>query len=705
MNLQSIFDLAARFPIFPVQWADNGACSCGDLKCQNIGKHPLTRDGVKSATHDPDRLRAWHERWPKANWGIACGGASRILVIDIDPDKGGEASWRRLTDEHGWPDCPTVRTGSGGYHYYMRVPDGVDMPRNSASGLAPGVDIRSEGGYVVAPGSMHRSGNAYEWAEFEDEPIPDAPVWLIAKLASLVSERKNNPQPKTPEGKIREGRHDWILAITAAFRSGAVPRAHVVHFVRALIPTTLDLSDGREITDKEILDAFDGVVAKHGEALPEDIVMGERVARALISELDRDALPATAPNSSTLPAKAFTGLRGPLRALFDYAMHAPRPQPELAMAAALTTFAAVLGGRVETRTGLRTNFYMVGICDSGGGKDEPRKACKRALRAAGMDEWIGSDYWASSTAIHSLLQNFPTRISYVDEFGKVVAAINNPKAGTHLEEIVRVLLMIYSAAGDTYDATAYADAKKNVRIEEPHLCIFGTTTYGPLFASLKRESISDGLLARCLFTAASDNLPFYNHDYVPTPPPAGLVEALKIWRRYGNELGGPMRVYETEEAALALADYREICDDRKRKSADATDVFWTRSGGHVAKLALIHACGGHNPADADPPVICLDSVQWAIQYVDAATWWLIRACQDSIAETGHERTLVELEAHIGAYGTQGISRTELRKTFRKITGKQLFDAVDELHEQERVAFKDIATGGRSAVHIYRCRSV
>ena len=702
MNLQDALFLSNRFPIFPCHWADGGSCSCGDPACGNVGKHPLTRDGVKSATQDADRITAWHARWPKANWGVACGGDLRLLVVDIDPDKGGEASWRELT-ANGWPDCPTVRTGSGGWHYYMRTPSGVELPKNSASAIAPGVDIRSEGGYVIAAGSTHRTGGRYTWAEFEDDPLPEAPAWLIARIAASAQATRQAPQ-RGPGGKISAGRHDWVLATTEALRSAGMARALVLTTVRAMIPDALDLSDGREIADKEILDAYDGSVAIRGQAQsPDEVAQRQQVAASLIAELDRDAPEPAAPQATTLPPGLFRGLRGPLRALYEYALEAPRPQPELAMAAALTAFGTVLGGRVETRSGLRTNLYMVGICDSGGGKDEPRKACKRALRAAGMDEWIGADYWSSSTAIHTLLQEHPVRVSFVDEFGKVVSAINNPKAGTHLQEVTRVLLMLYSASGDVYDAAAYADKKRNVRIEQPHLCVFGTSTYGPLFASMTRESIEDGMLARCLFVAAADNLPYYNHDFTPSPVPAGLVEALKLWRTYGNDLGGALRVHETPAAAEMLAEYRDCCDEKRRNNAsDMTSLFWTRAGGHVAKLALIHACGAHNPADADPPIIDADSVSWAIEFVDASTAYLVDACTRSIAESGHERLLIDLERHIGAYGAEGIGRTELRRTFRRVTGKQLFDALDELREQGRVGIRDrLDTGGRPATVIYQ----
>src|ERR1035441_6600317 len=79
------------FPVFPLHSAPGGVCSCGDLDCQNPGKHPQTAHGFKDATQDQDRIAAWWKRWPDANVGIPTGAASGLLVVDCDPRNGGPA--------------------------------------------------------------------------------------------------------------------------------------------------------------------------------------------------------------------------------------------------------------------------------------------------------------------------------------------------------------------------------------------------------------------------------------------------------------------------------------------------------------------------------------------------------------------------------------------------------------------------------------
>lgn len=132
-------------------------------------KKPLTHNGCKDATTDPGQIEAWWSRWPDANIGIATGSKSSGLVVidlDVDEDKGinGYEVLTAWQQEHGTlPETAMSITGRGGYHYLYR--DAAQW--KNRAGLYEGVDIRGEGGYIVAPPSIHPNGRRYEW---EQEP-------------------------------------------------------------------------------------------------------------------------------------------------------------------------------------------------------------------------------------------------------------------------------------------------------------------------------------------------------------------------------------------------------------------------------------------------------------------------------------------------------------------------------------------------------
>jgi hypothetical protein len=112
------------------------------------------------------------------------------------------------------PTTGIVNTGGGGAHFYFKHPGFTVRSRSPGFGAEyPGLDIKGDGGYAIAPPSNHVSGNKYTW-EHEDElaEIPD-------RLLALIKEEEHRPAPITVEvSRISEGRrHNSLLAFAAAY--------------------------------------------------------------------------------------------------------------------------------------------------------------------------------------------------------------------------------------------------------------------------------------------------------------------------------------------------------------------------------------------------------------------------------------------------------------------------------------------------------
>ena len=121
--------------------------------CAPKEKNPLIKGWPEKATTDLTTIERWFKEFPNANWGIATGKLSNLLVIDIDVRDGGYATWKSLVDQH--PETQetfTVQTGSGGKHLYFLYPEDWE-PHNTADKIAKGIDTRAEGGFVVVPPS------------------------------------------------------------------------------------------------------------------------------------------------------------------------------------------------------------------------------------------------------------------------------------------------------------------------------------------------------------------------------------------------------------------------------------------------------------------------------------------------------------------------------------------------------------------------
>lgn len=149
-------------------------------------------NGLKDATTDPAIITAWWTRTPNANIGIATGKSSGVWVIDIDMKKGkdGAASLKAFAEQHADTPAPTqrVRTPSGGAHLYIAYD--VRVPVRNRADVLTGVDIRGDGGYVVAPPSKTEAG-VYAWApDATDTPIASATSWYATLPTHHVTNKR-----------------------------------------------------------------------------------------------------------------------------------------------------------------------------------------------------------------------------------------------------------------------------------------------------------------------------------------------------------------------------------------------------------------------------------------------------------------------------------------------------------------------------------
>ncbi len=172
------------YPVFALHSIRDGHCTCGAADCGSPGKHPLgglVPHGLLGASTDEEAIRSWWAERPEANVGICAGEGSGTVVIDVDVKAGGEETLRALEASHGpLPDTLTARTGSGGRHVFFQHPGWKVRNSVGQAGLGRGLDVRGDGGYVVAPPSRHIRGT-YEWVNADAEIAP-LPGWLVDLL-------------------------------------------------------------------------------------------------------------------------------------------------------------------------------------------------------------------------------------------------------------------------------------------------------------------------------------------------------------------------------------------------------------------------------------------------------------------------------------------------------------------------------------------
>ncbi len=235
-------------------------------------KRPLLAWQLYQQHHaSEDDLRVWFARWPQANVGIVTGAVSGLVVVDIDRQHGGEESIALLEREHGaMPRTVEAISGGGGRHMYYAHPAGHV---HNKVGLAPGVDLRGDGGMIVAPPSLHPSGGRYVWRNGQapnELPLAPLPAWLLARITPRGT-RVGHPlvywRQLLADG-VAEGSRNASIAGLAG---------HLLwHGIDADVATELLLSWNRErcrppLADDEVVHTVDSIARLHRRTSGDDM--------------------------------------------------------------------------------------------------------------------------------------------------------------------------------------------------------------------------------------------------------------------------------------------------------------------------------------------------------------------------------------------------------------------------------------------------
>jgi hypothetical protein len=367
---------------------------------------------------------------------------------------------------------------------------------------------------------------------------------------------------------------------------------------------------------------------------------------------------------------------GILRELVDACMKtAIRPQPFLALGAAICAVGALAGRKYRTKTDLRTNIYAAALCESGGGKDHPSEIVRRCIDAAKLDRYLGGETIASGRAVLSSLESHPAKLFQVDEFGLFLQGVIGKKAAPHKAEIWSELMKLYSRAKGIYRGTEYANKKDNPRIDvhEPCACFFGTTTPLTFWNAVEGGAMADGSLARFLVFITDNHRPDRNTDPgIFTPSPSLLAGLTAISRGPGSPMA-PGNLPGVHDAPMIASQSAEPSTVQMTQDADrlhiknlAREDVWAkkvegtskaaivnRLAENAAKLALISAVS-RNPS---VPLITERDVAWAWALAEHCCSSFLNAAETSIANTDFESKLNQASNIIRKHGP--VSRRDM----------------------------------------------
>jgi hypothetical protein len=687
--LKAALSYASRgWQVVPLHNPKQGVCSCSKKNCGSPGKHPRTEHGLKDGSKDPKQIELWWGKWPDANLGILTGQESGLVVLDVDGTVG-KASLQALTEAHGTLPktlcASTGRTGNDGKrkgaHFYFCAPVGVPI-RNSAGILGKGLDIRADGGYVVAPPSLHPSGLLYEWLA-PMQPLADVPPWMLAKLAGT------KPTPEVPraqgEGIAKGGRNQTLTSLAGTMRRRAMtPEAIEAALLKendARCKPPLPVSEVREIARS---------VARYEPAAPLD----SRGAPAGPVASQPRQLPAP------LREAAYYGLAGEFTRLVG-------PETEADPAALLFQFLAAIGSIIGRGPRYRvgsarhySNLFMVIVGNSakarkGTSWGEVHRTCE-LIDVSWWNRRITSGLSTGEGLIHAVRDEVKESVPIkekqriVDHQEQVTDPGEKDKRLLCVEQEFGRALQSAARDGNTlspvirlaWDGDALRIMTKNAKetCAEPHISIIGHITNTELQRLLTDSDAANGFANRFLWVCSTRSrcLPF-----------GGNVdkEALSAFCERAREaVAFAQTVQEVGWAPVAAQRWEAVYPQLSEGKAGLFGQVTARAEAQAIRLALLYAL--------------LDkSADIRLEHLEAAleSW---RYCFDSAAFIfGHSlgNPLADAILELLRSHPEGMTRTDLTNRLGRNKSKKALDAaIATAQRNGSIRSEKRETGGRAA---------
>ncbi|MGB6191799.1 MAG: bifunctional DNA primase/polymerase [Terracidiphilus sp.] len=673
--------------VVPLHSPKQGKCSCRKKDCSSPGKHPRTEHGLKDGSKNEHQIEQWFVRWPDANIGILTGQESGLLVLDVDGEDG-KASLQSLTAEHG--NLPktlcakTGRTGADGKrkgcHYYFRLPTGAAI-RNSAGILGKGLDIRADGGYVVAPPSLHPSGLLYQWLA-AGQPLADVPSWLLAKLTGA----RPAPEMQRTQGEViaEGGRNHALASLAGTMRR----RAMALETIEAALMKENDARCQPPLPASEVRQIARSV-ARYSPAAPASFASSPAQ-----TESSQPCRQWPAP----LAESAFCGLAGAFVRMVG-------PHTEADPAALLFQFHAAMGSIIGRGPHIRigadkhyTNLFMVIVGNSA--KARKGMSWNEVYRICELTDiaWAKTRILSGLTSGEGLIQAVRDEIKelvpikekgrVVDQEEQVTDAGEKDKRLLCVESELAQPLQCAAREGSTlsavirqaWDGAVLRVLAKSARAScaEPHISIIGHITSIELQKLLSESDAANGFANRFIWvgSARSKHLPF--GGTVDPDAVATLGDRLRDAVSFARTVQG---MVWTPDAARMWEEIYPVLSEGK---PGLLGLVTARSEAQTLRLAMLYALLDKSAE------IRLEHLRAALELwrysADSAAYIFGQALGNSTAD-----------AIVALLRTrpEGVTRTELTNHFDRNKSKAQLDAAITLAQSSgMLRIERRETGGR-----------
>ena len=315
---------------------------------------------------------------------------------------------------------------------------------------------------------------------------------------------------------------------------------------------------------------------------------------------------------------------GLMREVYDYYFKiAISPSPIIGLAAAVTTMETVLGHRVQSHTGLRTNDLNVVLGPTGCGKEACEKTISKIFEACELPAMVMPAGVQSGNGLLGYMAENPVCCWVKDEFGVYLENVFGKRKQPMEAQVGRLLLELYNKADGRYSGNAHASGVRNA-IEQPHLVLLGLSTQGTIFDSLSFKDVENGLMNRLAFWIVTER-PELKDRLETAPVPESIIAKVKGWQsKPVFEVAGskpdPFVLAMDSEAMARWDAHRRAIHSRSAIEDDGRSSMWSRTAARSMKYAMLSRCSREGASifnsfnsEGHATAIQIADVDWAIR--------------------------------------------------------------------------------------------
>jgi len=353
--------------------------------------------------------------------------------------------------------------------------------------------------------------------------------------------------------------------------------------------------------------------------------------------------------------------------------------PFFNLGAAITFLGSVLGQRVQTETGLRTNIYSISLGYSGTGKNAPFGTIPKLLTDTDAKTILGPTELTSSASILKWISTDNQQVSLlmIDEIGLLLNGIKNPNS--FASDLPRILIKLFSST-DRGEIKGYATGD-SVIIPWHHLSFYGASTPERFWESLTMGDVTDGFLARILL--------WENHDDAPLPKDSICFKDSKLLTCELNKIitnypiikvkyiPQPRIIPKSKNATKLLKKFSIRYHGLKNKNKTnqyGLPSIYGRAAEHVSKISLIHAVSN----DFNTSVVTSKSIIWATQLIDYIISNTTKQIKENISENEIDRLKQKMIRWIKSQDKGSTMREIQRSPGRGLLSKELKNIINSL---------------------------